>query len=197
MPDRVPDINLLPKYERESSLPYILFIILIVITVFAYGLITYYFFSTKSKLNKADDRYAELDKEVLSLQTEIDGLESAEASLKDAVTFVEQYDMPTSYVIKEVNDTLPDHSYLSFYSYRNQKVKVRSQFESLDDMSLYTTRLNESDTFNDTKIDVITSFELGEVNEDPEDFHEQLRYEADFDLIVNRYYLKGDLSEYE
>jgi len=197
MPDRVPDINLLPKYERESSLPYILFIILTVITVFAYGLITYYFFSTKSKLNKADDRYAELDKEVLSLQTEIDGLESAQASLKDAVTFVEQYDMPTSYVIKEVNDTLPDHSYLSFYSYRNQKVKVRSQFESLDDISLYTTRLNESDFFNDTKIDVITSFELGEVNEDPEDFHEQLRYEADFDLIVNRYYLKGDLSEYE
>lgn len=188
MPERLRDINLLPKYERESSSLFYLFIALLLITLLSYVMISFYYFTTKSKLANAELEYAELNEKVELLQTQLNELETEEGNLDRAVAFVENYNIPTSILIDELVELLPDHSYLKEYRYQTREVNLETHFELLDDTALYTTNLLTSNYIRDTKVDYIKTFTL---KDEGGQFSKIPRYEAKFDLVIDTHSLKG------
>lgn len=197
MPERVPDINLLPKYERESASLFYIFITFLVITIIGYGVIGSYYFTTKSKLAEAETKYTELSDQAETLRIQVAQLESGGIDLEQSVLFAENYDMPTSYLVEELNDLLPDDGYLVDYTYSNRVADIVTHFESLNIVAEYTTELLSSEFVTDTKLSTVDSFTLREDEHDDEQFTTIPRYEAKYTLNINRQHLKGDLREDE
>jgi|SRR5690625_3571851 len=198
MPDRLPDVNLLPKYERQSAGAFYLFLAIIILTLLAYGFIGVYYFTTKSKLTNAEATYTELSEKADGLRAQVDELETGGTGLAQAVTFAENYNIPTSILIEELNEYLPERGYLSEYSYSNQVAEVTTHFEALDVVAGYTTDLLTSDYIRDTKVDNIETFLLKEEeNATTVDFSTIPRYESKFTLQINKQNLKGASREDE
>lgn len=196
MPEGLPDINLLPKYERESSNLFYIFIAIIVIVLLSYLFIGVYFFTTKSKIESAKTEYDQLSEKVDELQAEVNQLEMGGTSLAEAVSFVDNHNIPTSAFIEELTDLLPDHSYLSEYEYGSQVAEVTAHFETLDTVAGYTTNLITSDLIKDTKVDEVETFELKD-EESEAAFTTIPRYEVDFTLQINKDKLEGAVEEDE
>lgn len=197
MPEGLPDINLLPKYERQSPGTFYVFITMIIIILLSFILLGFFYFTTKNKLQTKEAEYEELSLEVEELQAQVQQHETGGTSLEQAVAFVENYNFPTSNFITELNDLLPEHSYLSEYEYGNQVTEVFAHFEKFDTVANYTTELTTSDYILDTKVDKVESFGLKE--EVPEEnivnFNVIPRYEAEFTLDINKQKLKGESEE--
>lgn len=194
MPERLPDVNLLPKYERQSRSAYYIFITMIVIILISFILLGFYYFSTKNKVQTAEAEYEELSIEVEGLEAQVQQYESGGASsLEQAVAFAENHNIPTSAFIVELDTLLPEQSYLSEYEYGSQVAEVTSHFETLDSVAGYTTELITSDYIRDTKVDEVTTFILKdeEQEENEVDFETTPRYEAFFTLQINKQKLKG------
>lgn len=188
MSNKISNINLLPEIEKERKSVFYLFIALIGITILAYGLTTYYYFSTKSNLEKANFEYSELDDKADLLRTQVEQAEADSGSLEQAVAVAEDNNIPTSILINNLTQLLPDHSYLSNYRYQSREVKLVAQFETLDTVALYTTNLLNSPHIRDTKVDNIKTFSL---KEEEDNALITPRYEANFTLQINANSLKG------
>src|SRR5690625_3394970 len=161
MPEGLPDINLLPKYERQSSKSFILYTSLIVMIVLLLLFFGTYYFITKSKLHSVETTYQQLSSEAEVLHEQLKNIETDHSSsLKEAVHFARNHTIPTSTFILEINDLLPKHSYLGEYEYGNQVAEVTGHFETLDSVAEYTTELASSSYINDTKVNIIETFTL-------------------------------------
>src|SRR5690625_1283170 len=184
MPEGLPDVNLLPKYERQRSGGMIIFIAFIIFIFIAYILLGTYYFTTKNKMATIDTTHEQLVEEKETLETQVEQLEAeGSPSLDQMIDFVENHNIPTSSFITELDYFLPDHSYLSEYEYGSQEAKVSIHFETLDTVANYTTKLTMSDYIIDTKVDVVETFML---EEDKQDFDTIPRYDADFILQINQ-----------
>lgn len=195
MPHRLPDINLLPKYERQSPHLFYFFIFMMIIILIAYALLGVYYFTTKSKMKTTEAKYEELTAEVDALYLQVNENKTDDnTSIDQAVTYVENFDIPTSTFIVEINDLLPEQGYLSEYAYSNKIADVVAHFETLDSVANYTSQLITSGYLNDTKVNDIDTFVLKEDEEDSEFVHFNIipRYEADFTLDINKRTLKGE-----
>lgn len=200
MPEELPDINLLPKYERQSSSTFYLIIAMLIIILVSFILLGFYYFSIKNKVQTAEAEYEEISLKVEELEAQVQQLEvGGTSTLDQAVGFIENHNIPTSMFITELNDLLPEHSYLSEYEYANQVAKVFAHFEQLDTVANYTTELTTSDYMLDTKVDKVETFGLKEEipEEDIVNFNVIPRYEAEFTLNINKQKLKGESAEDE
>lgn len=200
MPKGLPDINLLPKYERQSSKHFILFIAVIIILFISYLSIGVYYFIAKNNLTTANQVNEQLDEEIADLQLHVhtDETDSA-SSLGQAVQFAENHSIPTSVFIQELYTLLPENSYLSEYEYKNQLAEVAVHFEALDVVADYTTSLSTSNLIIDTKVDKVEAFQIKEEPEvgDEKYFDVIPRYETTFTLKINKQNVKGAATENE
>lgn len=195
MPERLPDINLLPKFERESYTKNLIILILIALIIISYILIGFYYFYTKKQLETLNENYSNLNEEVHLKTTELEQLQSGSSLLEQAISFVENFQIPTSIFITELDNLLPDNSYLSEYQYNNGSTNITVNFESLDKVAQYTTSLTNSNYIIDTKVDQVETFSLGESNEVEEQFDTIPRYRTNFTLITDKQKLKGESTE--
>lgn len=195
MPERLPDINLLPKIERESYTKNLIILILIALIIISYILIGFYYFYTKKQLETLNENYSNLNEEVHLKTTELEQLQSGSSLLEQAISFVENFQIPTSIFITELDNLLPDNSYLSEYQYNNGSTNITVNFESLDKVAQYTTSLTNSNYIIDTKVDQVETFTLGESNEVEEQFDTIPRYRTNFTLITDKQKLKGESTE--
>lgn len=195
MPERLPDINLLPKIERESYTKNLIILILIALIIISYILIGFYYFYTKKQLETLNENYSSLNEEVHLKTTELEQLQSGSSLLEQAISFVENFQIPTSIFITELDNLLPDNSYLSEYQYNNGSTNITVNFESLDKVAQYTTSLTNSNYIVDTKVDQVETFTLGESNEVEEQFDTIPRYRTNFTLITDKQKLKGESTE--
>lgn len=195
MPERLPDINLLPKIERESYTKNLIILILIALIIISYILIGFYYFYTKKQLETLNENYSNLNEEVHLKTTELEQLQSGSSLLEQAISFVENFQIPTSIFITELDNLLPDNSYLSEYQYNNGSTNITVNFESLDKVAQYTTSLTNSNYIVDTKVDQVETFTLGESNEVEEQFDTIPRYRTNFTLITDKQKLKGESTE--
>lgn len=195
MPERLPDINLLPKIERESYTKNLIILILIALIIISYILIGFYYFYTKKQLETLNENYSNLNEEVHLKTTELEQLQSGSSLLEQAISFVENFQIPTSIFITELDNLLPDNSYLSEYQYNNGSTNITVNFESLDKVAQYTTSLTNSNYIVDTKVDQVETFSLGESNEVEEQFDTIPRYRTNFTLITDKQKLKGESTE--
>ena len=195
MPDRLPEINLLPEVRQESSLQAILFFIFVALIIISFIIMGYMYFSTNSKLSRAQAETTELSDERDILLIRKASLDTEEGSAyEQAVTFADYYTVPTSLLITELNRLLPDNSYLSDYTYSTSEVKIVSHFERLDTLANYTTKLTNSEYLTDVKVESINTFTLKEeeIEDDQVQFDVIPRYDGDFSLTINKQKIKEE-----
>lgn len=156
-----PDINLLPKYERQSSFISIIFISAFVIWLLITALLIYQYVSTKSSLKQVNTQVEQLTEKKTNLEQEVAAMQSVErASLASAVEYAESVTFPTSRLIDNLINSLPEHAYFSNYDYNEGEIKIQSQFETMDVAADYVAKLVASDFINDVKIEKVEAFDI-------------------------------------
>lgn len=192
MPERLPEINLLPRYERRSERSYTLFVLFTVFVFLSFILLGVFYFITNSKLATAEDVYDQLNNEAEILQSELDQLEIGDGpSLADAVAFVEQQIIETSAFITQLDDLLPGESYLSNYEYGSQVTSINAHFLELNTVANYTTQLTESDYIRDTRVNEIRTVYSQDESDDIS------HYDARYTLNVYKQKLKKESKKDE
>lgn len=195
MPNHLPEVNLLPKHERSSSSYFQMFIGLIIILILAYGLLGFYYFTSKSQLKEEQATYTQVISDNEVLQAQIDqSTSSDDVNLADVLSFIEGHDMRTSYLLEEVDELLPEDSYLSEYVYDNYEGALTVHFETLDDVAQYTKKLTESSFSTDVLVDEVGTFKP----RDNEETNEEIllhnpRYETTFTIDIEKDTLRGGL----
>ncbi|MEK5322769.1 PilN domain-containing protein [Aeribacillus sp. FSL M8-0254] len=182
----IPEINLLPKSERQSSSFLIIFISFLIVWLICLSIIVYQYIHTKNEKKLADTRIENLkmDKEILETQVE-NQKNGQSGSLEEAVAKAEELTAPTSHLIEELLELLPNHSYLSHYEYENKQLSIQTQFESLDVAASYVAKLVSSPLFTNVRIKEIKTFTFEEASEeqaDEEMFKEIPRYDVNIIL---------------
>lgn len=192
MLQKLPDINLLPRYERRRSSGIILPLLFVLLVLGAFVTVgTLYFM-----WNKEIDHLAVQDKsasdKITVLQAEIDKIDQVDLSAREeSIAFIDGHDIPTSIFIEELYNLLPDQAYLSSYAYGNLQASVTTEFESLDYVASYLSKLEHSDYMIDAKINNVTTFKLKDEETTLTPFNMLTRYQSNFTIDVNASTLKG------
>lgn len=193
----LPDINLLPEYERENSLLYILFWIGLIISFILFGVLGYFYFTEKNSMKETDSLLQELYDEKSQLEEQLAALTTEEEtdSIVNAATFIENHLIPTSAFIDELITLLPENGYLSNYNYTYQSVGIETQFETMGEAADYVSALLASNYVKDAMINEIYTFELSsEENEAGENEEEMFnvipRYNVSYTIDVDQSFMR-------
>ena len=191
-----PDINLLPKYERQSSLISIIFISAFVIWLLVTAFVIYQYVHTKSSLKQVNAQVEELTEKKTNLEQEVAAMQSVEQeSLASAVEYAESVTFPTSRLIDSLINSLPEHAYFTNYDYNEGEIKIQSQFETMDVAADYVAKLVASDYINDVKVEKVEAFDIEE--NDQVNFNTVPRYDVTQLLQANIEKLKEEADSDE
>ena len=189
----VPDINLLPSSDKKSSgnrlLSAILLIIFGLLVVF---LIVNYFSLSKSITNLQaeqqvlQDQKLELESSVLSLD------QPEQLDLSTTVQFVESVAYRMSPLLIEINNYIPDNTYLRAYSFSENEITFSIDFETMADVVTYVGDLTTSSYFADVKVEQISAFEpsANDEEEKTDSFDEVERLSNTFTVIIDPAYIR-------
>lgn len=191
----IPDINLLPKVERRPNNTKLLYILLAVIALLILSLLVWQYFSARSSLvsivNEEQALLAQRDQ--LQSQLNVYNDSKSNISLEQSVQFLDQISYQVSPLIKEILNLQPNNSFLRTFEFAEKSVTVWIDFETMNDISNYVTRLNNSDYFLDVQVSTISNFELvvesGDTVESTTNFNEQPRYTTNLTLVIDETYL--------
>lgn len=183
----LPEVNLLPKYERSDSVLYNIFIIGLIAVALLSAVQIYFYINTKNSVEDAEARVAELKAEKDILEKSIAVLESDDIfGFESAVAYVDSYRQPVSKLVNEFITLLPDHSYLSKFSYNYDTVNIDTQFESIKDSSVYIADLTDSAYLENVVIDSLGTITYdSEINETEERYEVLPRYRAEYSMQIN------------
>ncbi|MCP1144181.1 hypothetical protein [Lysinibacillus endophyticus] len=191
----IPDINLLPKLERRPNNTKLLYILLAIIALLIFSLLVWQYFSARSSLvsivNEEQALIAQRDQ--LQSQLNVYNDSKSNISLEQSVQFLDQISYQVSPLIKEILNLQPNNSFLRTFEFAEKSVTVWIDFETMNDISNYVTRLNNSDYFLDVQVSTISNFELvvesGDTVESTTNFNEQPRYTTNLTLVIDETYL--------
>lgn len=199
----LPDINLLPKYERQNSLPYILFLSGVIVSLLMFALLIFFYFNTKGSLEDSHQNLSKLNQEKSLLEEQLASLNTGTqgGSVEDVVTYIDQHMIPSSFLVGELLDILPDKGYLSDFNYNYQSVDIVTQFETMSDAAAYVVALNQSEYVKNIQVGQMNTMELDgqdreEENED--DIYSNLpRYNVSYSIDVDQATLReaGERNE--
>lgn len=151
----LPEINLLPKYERQNPVEYMIFLAALILFALLLSLQVFFHFYTQSALKKTDVKIVELTDEKNLLVAEKTRRDNEVLSYNKAFEFVEQRVMPTSVVMDEVVNLLPENGYLNKFDYNYQTVDIDIQFASLSEVATYLDLLQTSIFVKDIQVNQI------------------------------------------
>jgi len=192
MPERLVDINLLPKYERRGEGSSIFFFLFLLLTLAAFLSIGVFYYMYKGNLSDLEAEYLRLEAEEASLVAELASLDLAEGeSLKSSVQFAEGQRLETSKLITKLDQLLPKQAYLNTYTYRSRETTISTHLASLESVATYTSALTQSDFFQDVKLTEVKLLS----EEGKEDGRKY--YEADFTIEPDRQRLKKETKANE
>ncbi|RDW21568.1 PilN domain-containing protein [Oceanobacillus chungangensis] len=185
-----PEVNLLPKYERYNNVPFILFFIGLIICLLLGGSLIYFYVTTNAELTEAEANVSQLTEEKTLLEARVNALNTSDSStLEGAITYAEQYVVPTSKLIEEFMVLLPENSYLSDLNYDFETVQIETQFETITDSADYVEALTNSAYMENVVINQVETFEheTGEADDEIKDQYNIIpRYHAYYSLEVNK-----------
>lgn len=200
MTERIPDINLLPEIREEKPILTYLFVTMLILIFFSFILMFYLYFSFSSKLDEVTKELATLSDQRDELLNQLYALqEDGTSNYNQAIAFAEKHKLPTSLLISELNELLPDDAYLSEYVYNHEEVKVTTHFETLDQIANYITDITNLNYISDLRLDKVESFVLSEEvsQEQKVDFTTIPRYESIFSLDIIKEELKEERADNE
>ncbi len=195
----LPEINLLPKREKEGRTSYYIFLISAIICLLLYGLFAYFYFKTSSDLKLAEQQYEQLEMEKTALETKLDQSSVEEDDVGESIRYVEHFIIPTSHFIEELLDLLPKHAYLSEYKFNFETAELQTQFETLNDVSLYTEELVKSNFIKEVAIEEIETISTEELNDEEDQgvysFETIPRYDVSYSLVLDLQAIKKEVAE--
>lgn len=190
----IPNINLLPKLEKERSGPIWLYIVSIVVVAIILALFIMQYFGAKSDLTSLIAQQQELTTERDDLQMQLSVLQGMnQGSLEQSVQYVENVSYPVTPLVNETNNLLPDFSYLRSYVFSEESVVITVDFETMTAISDYLESLLASPFFTDTQLASVSNFEVdpnAKTEEDNDAKYSQIpRYTTSITLSINKSYL--------
>lgn len=189
----VPEINLLPKRERQKSNLILILAISLVLLITVILLLFIQYFSVKGDIETltAEETYTVAEKEDLTqLVNEINM--SGQGDLQTSVTFAESVSKPVSPLLIEVNTLLEKHTYLRQFEFVNQTILISVDVETMTSLSKFVDKLLVSNYFSDVKVESVTNFDLSNSSESIEKRFEIIpRYSAIINLNVDQFYLEN------
>ncbi|WP_026906456.1 PilN domain-containing protein [Paucisalibacillus globulus] len=188
----LPEINLLPKIERQSSVHYIIFLSGLIICLLLFSALIYFYLNAKSDLNEVNRNISQLEQEKTILEQRINNLDTGDETdvFEKVATFVEQQIIPTSNFIDELLVLLPEHGYLSNYAYNYQSVQIETQFETMTAAADYVEDLNSSDYIKNVQVNTMNTFELGDAQDDNEEIYSTIpRYTVNITIEVDEQFM--------
>lgn len=165
----VPEINLLPKRERQKSNFILILAISLVLLITVILLLFIQYFSVKGDIETltAEETYTVAEKEDLTqLVNEINM--SGQGDLQTSVTFAESVSKPVSPLLIEVNTLLEKHTYLRQFEFVNQTILISVDVETMTSLSKFVDKLLVSNYFSDVKVESVTNFDLSNSSESEE-----------------------------
>lgn len=196
----LPNINLMPKYERQSSAYFIIIVGLFVIWLLLLAYLIFQYVTTNGEIDRIQAKSEELNLEKIALEKQLaERAEEQEETHEDAVRFASQLVLPTSVLIHELIRNLPDNGYLTQYSYTNGEVEIDTQFEEMNDGADYIVKLVDSKNVKDAVIDELVTFEHGVNGAAIRGTAYQIvpRYQMVYSLEVNRHQLREEMKQNE
>ena len=190
----IPNINLLPKNSNRTTESNIVYIIIGVLAVLVLAFMVWQYVGSRNDLTTLATEEVALQQEVKRLQVEYETLASnvQQGSMEESVTFVERVSHAVSPLIDEMQELLPNYTYLRSYTFSESSVSIKIDFETLSSISQYIKALENSPYFMDAQLTNVANFELSPATEevDEEDkFNEVPRYTASITLEINNTYL--------
>ena len=189
----VPEINLLPKMERQKSNSILITAIGLIFFITVILLFFVQYFSIKGDIETltAEETYSVAEREELT-QLVRDINMSGQGNLQTSVSFAESVSKPVSPLLIEVNALLEEHTYLREYEFTNQSINITIDVETMMSLSKFVDKLLVSEYFSDVKVECVTHFELSNSTESIEERFEIIpRYSAIINLVVNQSYLEN------
>lgn len=187
----IPNINLLPKLEKERTVPVWVIASMIGFVAIVLAFFIFQYFGAKSELTTLSAEQQRLTTQRDQVQAELTALqEKNKASLDQSVKFVESVSYDVTPLITETNDLLPDFSYLRNYEFSAESFVITVDFETMSSISTYVESLLASPYFTDVKLGSIANFEVG-TTEDVNKFTNVPRYTTDITLTVDKPYLSA------
>ncbi|MER2119977.1 MAG: PilN domain-containing protein [Solibacillus sp.] len=195
----IPDINLMPKIEKgETSLNFAFYLVGIVSLV-TLGLLSWTFFSAKSEIASATPERDSLILTRDELSAEVTSFETMnQGSLEESVAFVERVSYPVTPVILETRNLLPSDTYLRDYVFSETGLQVTVDFETLNAISSYVSKLEKSPYFDDIQLGAIENFDLNPSNDELDaerQFSEVPRYSVEIMLLINQLHVAAGGGE--
>lgn len=189
----VPEINLLPKRERQKSNFILILAISLVLLITVMLLLFIQYSSVKGDIETltAEETYTVAEKEDLTqLVNEINM--SGQGDLQTSVTFAESVSKPVSPLLNEVNTLLEKHTYLRQFEFVNQTILISVDVETMTSLSKFVDKLLVSNYFSDVKVESVTNFDLSNSSESEEKKFEIIpRYSAIINLNIDQSYLEN------
>ncbi|MEN2467097.1 PilN domain-containing protein [Ornithinibacillus sp. JPR2-1] len=192
----LPEVDLLPKIERQNSALYLLFVSGLLLFLLLLLVFIYSFFTTKHALGEIEQNLAEVNEEKTMLLEQVTSLK--ESNDKDtygqAMAYAEHQIIPTSRFIDELIALLPESGYLSSYTYNYQSVTIETQLETMSDVAAYFSELNASPFITDVKVNQMNTFDITSY-QDRTDMYELIpRYTVNYTIDVDQRYMKEEVE---
>ena len=147
------------------------------------------YFSAKAQITDLTNEEQLLQTERDTLQMELSVSQGAtQGSVEESLAFVEHISYPVTPLIDETKGLLPENTYLRDYSFGESTVTFSIDFETLNAVSTYISRLENSPYFLDVQVGTIANFELGTSGEQQDGetrFSEVPRYTVEVTLVIN------------
>ena len=152
----IPDINLMPKIEKGETSSKALYLLLSILTIVTIGALMWMYFHTNNELTTLTSEQDTLVKTRDALQLEIASYETLnQGSLEESIAFVERVSYPVTPIIDETRGLLTDNAYLRSYEFSETGTVIAVDFETLNAISSYVSKLERSPYFDDVQVRVI------------------------------------------
>ena len=189
----IPDINLMPKIEKGETSSKALYLLLSILTIVTIGALMWMYFHTNNELTTLTSEQDNLVKTRDALQLEIASYETLnQGSLEESIAFVERVSYPVTPIIDETRGLLTDNAYLRSYEFSETGTVIAVDFETLNAISSYVSKLERSPYFDDVQVGVIRNFEVNPSGEEKlieYQFDEVPRYSVELSLLIDPVYV--------
>ncbi|PYF02861.1 PilN domain-containing protein [Ureibacillus chungkukjangi] len=188
----IPDINLIPRLERNQQGSRLLYSLLAIITLLVLSLFVWQYFSANAEIADLQSKEANLMAQRDQLAADLTNLQpSSQGSLEQSLQFIERVSYPISPLMDEIQALQPSNSYLRNYNFSPESVSISIDFETLSDVSTYVSRLSNSSYFIDGQVLSITNSGLGEElgTENETNFDVIPRQSVEITLLIDETYL--------
>ncbi|KGR91255.1 hypothetical protein CD30_07390 [Ureibacillus massiliensis 4400831 = CIP 108448 = CCUG 49529] len=190
----IPDINLIPKLEKQQTTPLWIYIMVGIISVLALAILSWQYFSAIGAVSSLESEKEILQQQRDQLQAKLTELNSTQqGSIEETIEYVDMISYPVLPLITEIEALQPNNAYLRQYSFGVESVTITVDFETLNDVSEYVSRLSNSPYFVDIQLSDVTQFDLSNdgtaEGTETENFNVIPRHTSNLTLFIDQIYL--------